>query len=53
MAKAIRVLDEAGYKGTITPDHGPRGTLDTDGYIVHAFQTGYLKGLLQSASALD
>ncbi len=53
MLKALKTLNEAGYKGTISPDHGPRGTFDTDGYIVEAFQIGYLKGLLQSASALD
>ena len=47
MVKAIKVLEEVGYKGTITPAHTPRGTFDTDGYIVLAFQIGYLKGLLQ------
>ena len=53
MVEAIRVLHETGYKGTITPDHIPHGALDATGYIGLAFQIGYLKGLLQSASALD
>ncbi len=53
MFKAIELLKEVGYKNLIYPDHVPRGTGDTDGFIGNAFQIGYLKGVLQSASALD
>ncbi len=54
MFRAIKRLDEAGYKGLIVTDHSPHGTADTEyGHVAHAFQIGYLKGLLQAASALD
>lgn len=54
MLKAIEILKKVGYRGYIVPDHAPHGTGDTEyGHIGHAFQIGYLKGLLQGASALD
>ena len=54
MVKAIELLNEVGFKDTITLDHVPHGTFDTEPYYIgYAFQIGYLKGLLQSASALD
>jgi len=54
MVKAIKLLKEVGYKDTITIDHVPHGMFDIEPYYIgNAFQIGYLKGLLQSASALD
>ncbi|MFC1873422.1 mannonate dehydratase [Chloroflexota bacterium] len=53
MVKAVKVLKEAGYNGIVQPDHAPHTTGDTKyGHISHAFQIGYLKGLLQGVSAL-
>jgi mannonate dehydratase len=51
--RAIRVLKEAGFNGLIEVDHAPHPIGDTDyGHMSHAFQIGYLKGILQSADAL-
>jgi len=54
MLKAIKVLKEVGFNGIVQPDHAPHTTSDTEyGHISHAFQIGYLKGILQGANALD
>ncbi len=54
MIQAIKVLKEVGYNGIIQPDHAPHTIGDTEyGHISHAFQIGYLKGILQGADALD
>jgi D-mannonate dehydratase len=51
--RAIKVLKEAGFSGLIEVDHAPHPIGDTGyGHMSHAFQIGYLKGLLQSADAL-
>jgi mannonate dehydratase len=52
MFQVIKILKEIGYTGYITPDHAPRGINDSEfGHISHAYQIGYIKGLLQAASA--
>ena len=54
MIKTLKALKQAGYEGAIQPDHAPHTTGDTGyGHISHAFQIGYLKGVLQGADALD
>ena len=54
MIKTAKVLKQSGYDGIIQPDHAPHTTGDTEyGHISHAFQIGYLKGVLQGAGALD
>jgi mannonate dehydratase len=51
--RAIKVLKEAGFNGLIEVDHAPHPIGDSGyGHMSHAFQIGYLKGLLQSADAL-
>ena len=53
MPQAIKVLKEVGFDGIIEIDHAPRITCDTEyGHMSHAFQIGYLKGILQGADAL-
>jgi mannonate dehydratase len=50
MVKAIKTLQQTGFTGRIVPDHAPHTIGDSPyGHISHAFQIGYLKGLLQSA----
>jgi D-mannonate dehydratase len=52
--RAVRTLKESGYKGLIEVDHAPHPIGDTDyGHMSHAFQIGYLKGIMQGAGALD
>ncbi|MFC2020771.1 mannonate dehydratase [Chloroflexota bacterium] len=54
MLNAVKVLKEVGFNGIVQPDHAPHMTGDTEyGHIGHAFQIGYLKGILQGADALD
>ena len=54
MFKAIKLLREVAYQDLIVTDHCPHGMADTEyGHAAHAFQIGYLKGLLQAASPLD
>ena len=54
MLQAIKTLKEVGFNGIIQNDHAPHPTGDTEyGHRSHAFQIGYLKGILQSAGALD
>ena len=54
MLKVVRVLKESGFNGLIEVDHAPHPIGDTDyGHMSHAFQIGYLKGILQGADALD
>jgi mannonate dehydratase len=54
MVKAIKTLKQVGYTGRIVPDHAPHTINDSDtGHISHAFQIGYLKGLLQSAGVAE
>lgn len=54
MVKAIKTLKQAAYAGRIVPDHAPHTINDSAyGHISHAFQIGYLKGLLQSAGAAE
>jgi mannonate dehydratase len=53
MLQAVKVLKEVGFDGIIEIDHAPRITCDTEyGHMSHAFQIGYLKGILQGADAL-
>ncbi len=53
MLQAVKVLKEVGFDGVCEIDHAPHVTCDTDfGHISHAFQIGYLKGILQGAGAL-
>lgn len=53
MIDAVKMLKEAGFSGIVQPDHAPHTTGDTKyGHISHAFQIGYLKGILQGAGAL-
>ena len=52
MLKAVKVLKEVGFDGIIEIDHAPHITCDTDyGHMSHAFQIGYLKGILQGVDA--
>jgi mannonate dehydratase len=52
--RAIKVLKQVGYDGRIVPDHAPHTIGDSEyGHISHAFQIGYLKGLLQAAGASE
>jgi mannonate dehydratase len=52
--RAVKVLKESGFNGLIEVDHAPHPIGDTDyGHISHAFQIGYLKGILQGAGALE
>ena len=54
MLQAVKILKEVGFNGIIQIDHTPHPTGDTEyGHIGHAFQIGYLKGILQGADALD
>jgi len=54
MIRTMKTLKEAGYTGLVQPDHAPHTTGDTEyGHMSHAFQIGYLKGVLQGAGALD
>jgi mannonate dehydratase len=54
MVKAVKTLKQTGYSGRIVPDHAPHTIGDSAyGHISHAFQIGYLKGLLQSAGASE
>ena len=54
MLQAVKVLKEVGFNGIIEIDHAPHPTGDTEyGHISHAFQIGYLKGILQGADALE
>ena len=54
MLQAVKTLKEVGFNGIIQIDHTPHPTGDTEyGHIGHAFQIGYLKGILQGADALD
>lgn len=53
MLQAVKILKEVGFDGIIEIDHVPRITCDTEyGHMSHAFQIGYLKGILQGADAL-
>ena len=54
LLRAVRVLKESGFNGLIEVDHAPHPIGDTDyGHMSHAFQIGYLKGILQGADALE
>jgi mannonate dehydratase len=54
MLRAVRILKESGFNGLVEVDHAPHPIGDTDyGHISHAFQIGYLKGILQGAGALE
>ena len=54
MLQAVKVLKEVGYDGIIEIDHAPHPIGDTDyGHMSHAFQIGYLKGILQGAGVLE
>lgn len=54
MIKTFKVLKEVGFNGIVQPDHAPHTTGDTEyGHRSHAFQIGYLKGILRGADALD
>jgi mannonate dehydratase len=54
MLKTLKMLKEVGYDGIVQPDHAPHTISDTEyGHISHAFQIGYLKGILQGADALE
>jgi mannonate dehydratase len=54
MPAVIRALKEAGYQGTLRPDHAPSmagETNETPGYemLGRLFAAGYLRGLMQAA----
>ena len=52
MLQAVKVLKEVGFDGIIQNDHAPHVTGDTEyGHSSHAFQIGYLRGILQCANA--
>jgi len=54
MLQAVKVLKEVGFNGVVRIDHAPELTGDTEyGHRSHAFQIGYLKGILQGASAME
>jgi mannonate dehydratase len=54
MLRAVKVLKEAGFSGIIEVDHAPHPIGDTDyGHMSHAFQIGYLKGILRGAGVLE
>ena len=54
MLRCIQILRDGVYKDIIIPDHTPHGAGDTEyGHRGYAFAIGYMKGLLQAASALD
>jgi mannonate dehydratase len=54
MLKAVKVFKASGFNGLIEVDHAPHPIGDTDyGHMSHAFQIGYLKGILQGAGALE
>ncbi len=53
MLKAVKALDDAGFKGIIIPDHTPHGAGDTEyGHRGRAYAIGYMRGLMQAAGAL-
>jgi mannonate dehydratase len=53
MLRVVRELKAAGFNGLIEVDHAPHPIGDTGyGHMSHAFQIGYLKGILQGAGAL-
>ncbi len=50
MLQAIKLLKEVGFDGIVENDHAPHVMGDTDyGHMSHAFQIGYLRGILQGA----
>ena len=54
MLRAVNVLKEIGFNGIVEIDHAPHPIGDTDyGHMSHAFQIGYLKGILQGAVVLE
>ena len=54
MLRAVNVLKEIGFNGIVKIDHAPHPIGDTDyGHMSHAFQIGYLKGILQGAVVLE
>jgi mannonate dehydratase len=54
MLRVVRELKAAEFKGLIEVDHAPHPIGDTDyGHMSHAFQIGYLKGMLQGADACE
>ncbi len=54
MLQAVKVLKEVEFNGIIDIDHAPHLTIDSEyGHMSHAFQIGYLKGILQGADALE
>ena len=54
MVHAVKILTEVGFDGIIEIDHAPHPIGDTDyGHMSHAFQIGYLKGILQGAGVLE
>jgi mannonate dehydratase len=54
MLQAVRTLKASGFNGLIEVDHAPHPIGDTDyGHMSHAFQIGYLKGIMQGAGAID
>jgi mannonate dehydratase len=53
MLRVVRALKASAFNGLIEVDHAPHPIGDTDyGHMSHAFQIGYLKGILQGADAL-
>jgi len=53
LLQAVKVLKEVGFNGIVQIDHAPHLTGDTEfGHICHAFEIGYLKGILQGADVL-
>ena len=53
MLQAVKVLKEVGFNGIIENDHAPQVTGDTEyGHMNHAFQIGYLRGIVQGTDAI-
>jgi mannonate dehydratase len=51
MLAAMRVYQAAGYRGMFCPDHVPQSDVDPGGERQFAFCLGYIRALIQAASA--
>ena len=48
--KAMRILRDTGFSGSICPDHMPKHPDDPSGFQAYAFGYGYIKGLIQAVN---
>jgi len=46
--KVIRILQDAGFSGSICPDHMPKHPDDPGGFQAYAYGYGYIKGPIQA-----